>query len=224
MPEIAAPLKIAKIKAYGAEVVVEGAAYFDAQALCDAYVAKSGALTIHPYASRETIAGQGTVGLEWEEDLGRLGLAPLDAILVAVGGGGLIAGVAAWFDGRAKVVGVEPEGSRALHAALGGGPPGRRLRQVGRRRFARRAQRRRTQPGDRPARGRPRRAGRRRRDPGGAARAVARVFDRRRARRRGGLRGADERRLSRRPPASASACSFAAPTPISPLSRRPPPL
>jgi threonine dehydratase len=118
VPEIAAPLKIAKIKATGAEVVVEGATYFDAQELCDAYVADSGALAIHPYATPETIAGQGTVGLEWEEDLARLGAAPLDAILVAVGGGGLIAGVAAWFDGRVKVIGVEPEGSCALHAAL----------------------------------------------------------------------------------------------------------
>ncbi|HYA73463.1 MAG TPA: threonine/serine dehydratase [Roseiarcus sp.] len=123
VPEIAAPVKIAKIKAYGAEVVVEGATYFDAQALCDAYVAKSGALAIHPYASRQTILGQGTVGLEWEEDLARLGAAPLDTILVAVGGGGLIAGVAAWFEGRARIVGVEPEGSCALHAALAAGRP-----------------------------------------------------------------------------------------------------
>ncbi len=123
VPQIAAPVKIAKIKAYGAEIVVEGATYFDAQALCDAYVAQSGALAIHPYASPQTIAGQGTVGLEWEEDLARLGAAPLDTILVAVGGGGLIAGVAAWFDGRAKIVGVEPEGSCALHAALAAGRP-----------------------------------------------------------------------------------------------------
>ena len=89
------------------------AAYADAQALCDAYVAESGALAIHPYATAATIAGQGTVGLEWEEDLARLGLPPIDTALVAVGGGGLVAGVAAWFDRRVKVVGVEPEGSRS---------------------------------------------------------------------------------------------------------------
>ena len=123
VPEIAAPVKIAKIKAYGAEVVVAGASYFDAQALCDAYVVESGALAIHPYDAPQTIAGQGTVGLEWEEDLARLGAAPLDTALVAVGGGGLISGVAAWFDNRVKVVGVEPEGSRALHAALAAGRP-----------------------------------------------------------------------------------------------------
>ena len=123
VPEIAAPPKIAKIKAYGAEVVVKGAAYADAQELCDAYVAESGALAIHPFATATTVAGQGTVGLEWEEDLARLGLAPFDTALVAVGGGGLIAGIAAWFDGRIKVVGVEPEGSRALDAALAAGRP-----------------------------------------------------------------------------------------------------
>ncbi len=123
VPQIAAPVKIAKIKAYGAEVVVEGATYFDAQALCDAYVAQSGALAIHPYATPQTITGQGTVGLEWEEDLVRLGAAPLDTILVAVGGGGLIAGVASWFEGGVRIVGVEPDGSCALHAALAAGRP-----------------------------------------------------------------------------------------------------
>jgi threonine dehydratase len=118
VPEIASPAKIAKIKAYGAEAMIGGAAYAEAQERCDAYVAESGALLVHPYDAIETIAGQGTVALEWEEDLERLGLQNLDTVLVAVGGGGLIAGVAAWFQGRAKVVGVEPEGSRALYAAL----------------------------------------------------------------------------------------------------------
>jgi threonine dehydratase len=118
VPEAAPPPKIAKIKAYGAEAVIGGASYAEAQQRCDAYAAQSGALLIHPYDAVETVAGQGTVALEWEEDLERLGLQNLDAVLVAVGGGGLIAGVAAWFRGRVKVVGVEPEGSRALHAAL----------------------------------------------------------------------------------------------------------
>jgi threonine dehydratase len=118
VPEIATPAKIAKIKAYRAEAVIGGASYAVAQERCDAYVAESGALLIHPYDAVETVAGQGTVALEWEEDLERAGLEKLDTVLVAVGGGGLIAGVAAWFRGRVKVVGVEPEGSRALHAAL----------------------------------------------------------------------------------------------------------
>jgi threonine dehydratase len=118
VPENATPAKVAKIKAYGAQAVIGGASYAVAQERCDAYVAESGALPIHPYDAVETIAGQGTVALEWEEDLERAGLEKLDTVLVAVGGGGLIAGVAAWFRGRVKVVGVEPEGSRALHAAL----------------------------------------------------------------------------------------------------------
>jgi threonine dehydratase len=123
VPEIASPAKIAKIKAYGAEAMIGGASYAEAQARCDAYVAETGALLIHPYDAVETIAGQGTVALEWEEDLERLGLEKLDTVLVAVGGGGLISGVAAWFQGGVKVVGVEPEGSRALHAAFEANEP-----------------------------------------------------------------------------------------------------
>jgi len=123
VPEAAPPPKIAKIKAYEAEAVIGGASYSVAQERCDAYAAESGALLIHPYDAVETVAGQGTVALEWEEDLERLGLEKLDTVLIAVGGGGLIAGVAAWFQGRVKVVGVEPEGSRALHAALEAAKP-----------------------------------------------------------------------------------------------------
>jgi threonine dehydratase len=123
VPEIATPGKIAKIKAYGADAVIGGASYAEAQQRCDQYVAESGALSIHPYDAVETIAGQGTVALEWEEDLERLALGKLDTVLVAVGGGGLIAGAAAWFAGRVKVVGVEPEGSRALQAALQANAP-----------------------------------------------------------------------------------------------------
>ncbi len=119
VPEISSPAKIAVIRSHGAEVEIGGARYADAQDACDAYVAESGALRIHPFAAESTIAGQGTVGLEWEQD------APaLDTVLVAVGGGGLISGIASWWAGRrVKVVGVEPEGSRALHAALQAGKP-----------------------------------------------------------------------------------------------------
>jgi threonine dehydratase len=123
VPEIATPAKIAKIKAYGAEAIIGGGSYAEAQERCDQYVAESGALLVHPYDAVETIAGQGTLALEWEEDLERLGLRKLDTVLIAVGGGGLIAGAAAWFAGRVKVVGVEPDGSRALHAALEANAP-----------------------------------------------------------------------------------------------------
>ncbi|AMJ63801.1 threonine dehydratase [Bosea sp. PAMC 26642] len=114
VPEISPAAKIEAIRRFGADVRIGGAQYDDAQAACDAFVAETGALKIHPFAAAETIAGQGTLGREWhaqERDL--------DTVLVAVGGGGLISGIAAWFAGSGvKVVGVEPAGSRALQAAL----------------------------------------------------------------------------------------------------------
>jgi len=118
VPEISSPAKIARIRETGADLVVGGARYSDALAACEAFAAETGAHSVHAYDAWPTMAGQGTVGLEWEEDAG-----PLDTVLVAVGGGGLIGGIASWFGRRVKVVGVEPEGSRALHAALAAGGP-----------------------------------------------------------------------------------------------------
>lgn len=120
VPEISSPAKVAVIRSHGAEVVIGGARYADAQAACDLYVAEAGALRVHPFDAESTIAGQGTVGLEWEQDVSSPGQdgPALDTVLVAVGGGGLISGIGSWWAGRVKVVGVEPEGSRALHAAL----------------------------------------------------------------------------------------------------------
>jgi threonine dehydratase len=118
VPEISSPAKIAVIRSHGAEVVIGGARYADAQAACDLYVEESGALRIHPFGATSTMIGQGTAALEWEQDS-----PALHTVLVAVGGGGLISGVASWWAGRVKVVGVEPEGSRALHASLEAGRP-----------------------------------------------------------------------------------------------------
>jgi threonine dehydratase len=120
VPEIASPAKIAAIKAFGADVRIGGARYNDALAACTAFVAQSGALSVHAYDAVPTIAGQGTVASEWATQAG--GDMP-DTVLVAVGGGGLIAGMAAWWRGRVKVVGVEPSGSKALHAALAANAP-----------------------------------------------------------------------------------------------------
>jgi len=118
VPDVSSPVKIARIQGYGADTRVGGARYADALDACNAFIATSRALSVHAYDAAETVAGQGSVGLEWEED------APgLDTVLVAVGGGGLIAGIAAWYGRRVKVVGVEPEGSRALHASLEAGRP-----------------------------------------------------------------------------------------------------
>lgn len=117
VPEIAAPAKVAAIRRFGADVVIGGARFDDAQAACDAYVADTGALKVHPFASEATIAGQGTLAREWEAQV------PVDTVLIAAGGGGLIAGVASWWCGLVRVVGVEPDGSNALHAALAAGGP-----------------------------------------------------------------------------------------------------
>lgn len=118
VPEISSPTKIAKIRAAGARLHVGGARYADALAACEAHQQESGAIGIHAYDAPETVSGQGTLGLEWEEQ------APeLDSLLIAVGGGGLISGVTAWFAGRKKVIAVEPDGSRALNAALEAGGP-----------------------------------------------------------------------------------------------------
>src|SRR3954466_2138922 len=118
VPDVSSPVKVARIKSYGADVRVGGARYADALDACNSFIGTGGALSVHAYDAAETIAGQGSVGLEWEED------APdLDSVLVAVGGGGLIAGIAAWYGRRVKVIGVEPEGSRCLHASLEAGRP-----------------------------------------------------------------------------------------------------
>lgn len=118
VPAISSPAKMARIRSYGADLVVEGQQYAEAAELCQRYVAQSGALSVHAYDQQATLLGQGSVGLELEEQ------APnLDTLLVAVGGGGLIGGISAWYQGRVKVVGVEPERAPTLHAALAAGAP-----------------------------------------------------------------------------------------------------
>ncbi len=118
VPEISAPIKIATIKRFGADVTVGGARYDDAQAACNLYREKSGALPVHPFDAIGTLEGQGTVAKEWEED----GDLP-DTVLIACGGGGLVGGIASYWAGRVKIVAVEPEGSRCLYAALEAGEP-----------------------------------------------------------------------------------------------------
>jgi threonine dehydratase len=118
VPTVASAVKVARIRSYGATVTVEGDRYADAKALAEAHQIGTGAVGVHAYDSVETVAGQGSVAREWE------GQSPdLDTILVAVGGGGLIGGIAAWFGDKTKVIGVEPEISCCLHAALKAGKP-----------------------------------------------------------------------------------------------------
>jgi threonine dehydratase len=118
VPRVASPSKIERIRSYGADLVVGGERYADALAESEAWVARTGAMPIHAFDQRETLMGQGSVGLEIEEQ------APaIDTLLVAVGGGGLIGGIAAWFGGNVKVVGVEPEAAPTLYRALEAGEP-----------------------------------------------------------------------------------------------------
>lgn len=118
VPETASPAKINRIRRYGANVHIEGARYADAADLCRDFQSKTGAVNIHAYDSAPTIAGQGTVGLEWQEQA-----KGLDTLLIAIGGGGLISGIASWFDTDVNVIGAEPRGSAALHAALAAKKP-----------------------------------------------------------------------------------------------------
>jgi threonine dehydratase len=118
VPSVASPAKIQQIRAYGADLVVGGDRYADALAASEICVAETGAMPIHAYDQVETLLGQGTVGLEFEQQTDHL-----DTLLVSVGGGGLIAGIAAWYGGRIRIVGVEPEQAPTLTRALEAGHP-----------------------------------------------------------------------------------------------------
>jgi threonine dehydratase len=118
LPDITSSAKAERIRHCGARLVIAGSRYADALAASEAHVIETGAMPIHAFDQAETLLGQGTVGLELEQD------APdIDTLLVAVGGGGLIGGIAAWYGGRIKIIAVEPEEAPTLHAALAAGRP-----------------------------------------------------------------------------------------------------
>lgn len=119
VPAITGAAKRARIESYGARLVVGGEAYDAARLASEARAAETGALLVHAYDQAEVLAGQGTVALEFQEQ------APdLTHLLVAVGGGGLIGGMAAWYAGSgAQVIGVEPEACPTLASALRAGRP-----------------------------------------------------------------------------------------------------
>jgi threonine dehydratase len=118
VPSVASPAKIARIRGYGADLVVIGERYAEALEASQSWAAQSGAMAVHAYDQVETILGQGSVGLEFEEQD-----PALDTLLVAVGGGGLLGGIAAWYGVRIKIVGVEPEAAPTLTRALEAGHP-----------------------------------------------------------------------------------------------------
>jgi len=118
VPTVSSPAKLERIRGYGANLIVEGDRYADALAASERWIAERGGLAVHAFEQVETLLGQGTVGLEFEEQD-----SAIDSLLVAVGGGGLIGGIAAWYAGRIPVIGVEPEAAPTLAHALGAGHP-----------------------------------------------------------------------------------------------------
>jgi threonine dehydratase len=118
VPTVSSPAKIQRIRDYGADLVITGERYADALAASEAWVAQSGAMPVHAYDQIETLLGQGTIGLELDAQA-----ASLDTLLVAVGGGGLIGGIAAWYGRAVKIIGVEPEAAPTLTHALAAGRP-----------------------------------------------------------------------------------------------------
>lgn len=118
VPTVASPAKLDRIRRYGAELVITGDRYADALEASHDWIARTGALPVHAYEGIETLIGQGSLGLEFEEQSPEL-----DALLIAVGGGGLIGGVAAWYENRTRIVSVEPELAPTLNLALNAGRP-----------------------------------------------------------------------------------------------------
>ncbi|HHI82775.1 MAG TPA: threonine/serine dehydratase [Rhizobiales bacterium] len=117
VPQISAPAKIARIRSFGADVVVAGENYAAALERCNAHMKKTGARNVHAYDSPATLTGQGTLAAELETQV----LDGVDTVLMAVGGGGMIGGAAAWFEGRTRLVSVETKGCPTLHDSLAAG-------------------------------------------------------------------------------------------------------
>jgi len=118
VPSVASPAKLDRIRGYGAELVIAGDRYAESLEASEAWTTQSGALPIHAYEGTTTLVGPGTLGMELEEQDSKL-----DSLLIAVGGGGLIGGVAAWYQNRVKIIAVEPTEAPTLHLALKAGRP-----------------------------------------------------------------------------------------------------
>lgn len=118
VPRVCSPAKLAQIERYGAQVQIAGERYADALVASQAWQRETGAMAIHAFDEFETLLGQATVAHEFEAQV-----PGLDAVLVAVGGGGLIGGMAAWYRGRTRLIAVEPETAPTLTRALQAGQP-----------------------------------------------------------------------------------------------------
>jgi len=122
VPTVASAVKLERIRSYGAELVIEGDRYADALAASERWLATSGAMPVHAYDQAETLLGAGSLGAELEAEVGEV-----DTVLIAVGGGGLLGGVAAWYadtpNRKPRLVGVEPRLAPTLTRALEAGRP-----------------------------------------------------------------------------------------------------
>jgi len=118
VPTVCSPAKQARLRELGAQVVVTGDVYAEALEACLAHQQRTGALLTHAYDQPEVVAGAGTLAKEIEEQGGQP-----DSVLVSVGGGGLIAGIASWFAREVRVVALEPELAPTLYAARKAGEP-----------------------------------------------------------------------------------------------------
>ena len=116
IPIITPKNKIDRLKKYGAAITIIGNSYFEALKVSRERAIQTGAVAIHAYDDARVLAGQGTLGMEFEEQV-----RGLDSVLIAVGGGGLIGGVASWYQERVRVIGVEPERAPTLHKSLAAG-------------------------------------------------------------------------------------------------------
>jgi threonine dehydratase len=113
VPVITPKNKVDRLKKYGAAITITGNSYSEALEASRKRATETGAVAIHAYDDARVLAGQGTLGMELEEQV-----RGLDSVLIAVGGGGLIGGVAAWYQDRVRVIGVEPERAPTLYKAL----------------------------------------------------------------------------------------------------------
>jgi threonine dehydratase len=118
VPAATPAVKVERLRDYGADVTLTGADYAEALVASETHAAETGALFVHAYDQPDVVAGQGTLGREMAEQV-----PGADTVLVSVGGGGLIGGIAAWYAGAVRVVGVEPTGCPTLHAAREAGMP-----------------------------------------------------------------------------------------------------
>jgi len=119
VPTVSSATKVERIRSYGAELVIGGARYGDTVGACEEYCASTGALNVHAFDQYETMLGTGTIGLEIEQQVPDVG-----TVIAAVGGGGLVGGIASWFAGSGvRVIGVEPHDAPTLTRALEAGRP-----------------------------------------------------------------------------------------------------